>query len=458
MTPYFDAQLIQKYSISGPRYTSYPTAVQFHDRFDETTYRHHLTQSNNSQRPLSLYFHIPFCQSVCYYCACNKIITKNPKQASQYLDYLARDIALQTQSLDAKRPVVQLHFGGGTPTFISPDEHSQLFHLLQQHFQFTDQDTGEYSIEVDPRTVDYSYLAHLRQLGLNRISFGIQDFDPEVQQAVNRIQPLKEVEKIFDAARALHYHSISVDLIYGLPLQTPEKFAQTVAEVIRLSPERIAVFNYAHLPHLFGAQKQLQSQHLPDSATKLKILENTIHQLTQAGYEFIGLDHFAKPSDALVQHQKNGTLYRNFQGYSTFSNCDLLGFGISAISMVGNSYSQYHKARNKYYQALDKQQLPILRGITLTEDDRLRRHVITEIMCNLTLDLTQISAQFNLNAKEHFAQEWQRLEPMAEDKLIELTPTQLHVKPLGRLLIRNIAMVFDAYLHANDHNRYSKVI
>ncbi len=458
MSQYFDATLIEKYSISGPRYTSYPTAVQFHDGFTDDSYRKYLQSSNISKHPLSLYIHIPFCESVCFYCACNKIITRNHKQAAQYLDYLERDIAMQAQYIDPKRKVVQLHFGGGTPTFLRQDEQTKLLNILKSHFYFASDQEGEFSIEIDPRTVDEQYLIHLRKLGFNRISFGIQDFDPEVQKSINRIQPLTNVKQIFNHSRALGYHSISVDLIYGLPSQTTAKFATTIDEVIRLSPDRIAVFNYAHLPSLFGAQKQMNASDMPDSATKLDILKMTITKLTDAGYEFIGLDHFAKHDDSLVQHQKNGTLYRNFQGYSTFSNCDLLGFGISAISMVGNSYSQHQKARTKYYQAIDSGHMPVLRGISLGKDDLVRRYVITEIMCNLALDLEAVSAKFSINAQDYFAREWQKLIPMAADNLLTLDATKLQVKPLGRLLIRNIAMVFDAYLGRTTAKQFSKVI
>lgn len=458
MNQYFDAALIEKYSISGPRYTSYPTAVQFSDSFDDKRYIQYLQESNQHARDLSLYVHIPFCKSVCYYCACNKIITRNTEQAAQYLSYLERDIQQQAAHIDAGRKVVQLHFGGGTPTFISKAEQIHLLDMLKSRFRFATDDEGEFSIEIDPRTVDKDYLTHLRELGFNRVSFGIQDFDPDVQKAVNRVQPKAEIAAIFNDARALGFHSISVDLIYGLPLQTKEKFAETIDDIIQLAPDRLAVFNYAHLPHLFGAQKQMNAQDMPDGAEKLDILEMTIDKLTSAGYEFIGLDHFAKPDDSLVQHQQSGTLYRNFQGYSTFSDCDLLGFGISAISMVGNSYSQHEKARSRYYQVIDDGHLPVLRGVELNQDDIIRRHVITEIMCNLKLDLDDISAKFNIDAKDYFRQEWQRLTPMADDGLLNLHPNRLSVEPLGRLLIRNIAMTFDAYLTNASSSSFSKVI
>lgn len=458
MTAYFDAALIEKYSISGPRYTSYPTAVQFSDALTAQDYVQALQDSNASGRDLSLYVHIPFCRHVCYYCACNKIITRNTAQAAEYLDYLQLDIARQARHVERRRKVVQLHFGGGTPTFISKDEQTRLLGMLQTHFQFARDDEGEFSIEIDPRTVDHDYLAHLRALGFNRLSFGVQDFDPEVQKAVNRVQPLHEVAAVMQSGRDLGYHSISVDLIYGLPLQTVAKFRQTLREIIQLAPDRIAVFNYAHMPQLFGAQKQIDGDTLPDAATKLAILETTIAMLCDAGYVFIGLDHFAKPDDSLVRHQQAGTLYRNFQGYSTFSQCDLLGFGISAISMLENSYSQHQKARSKYYAALDDGGLPVERGVRLSADDHIRGYVITEIMCNLGLSLDAVSQRFNIDAKAYFAEEWQRLQPLAADGLLELSEHGLRVQPIGRLLIRNIAMVFDAYLPNMAQKRFSKVI
>ncbi|MBV7435452.1 oxygen-independent coproporphyrinogen III oxidase [Cardiobacteriaceae bacterium TAE3-ERU3] len=458
MTAYFDAALIEKYSISGPRYTSYPTAVQFTEQFDADDYVQALKDSNASGRDLSLYVHIPFCRHVCYYCACNKIITRNTAQAAEYLRYLRMDIERQAAHIDRGRKVMQLHFGGGTPTFISKEEQSELLGMLQSHFQFADDSEGEFSIEIDPRTVDHDYLAHLRQLGFNRLSFGVQDFDEEVQKAVNRVQPLDEVASVMQSGRDLGYHSISVDLIYGLPLQTVDKFRKTLREIIALSPDRIAVFNYAHMPQLFGAQKQINAEDLPDAATKLAILETTIAMLTEAGYEFIGLDHFAKPDDSLVQHQKAGTLYRNFQGYSTFSTCDLLGFGISAISMLENSYSQHQKARSKYYAALDAGGLPVERGVRLNKDDHIRSYVITEIMCNLGLSLDAVSQRFDIDAKAYFADEWQRLEPLAADGLITLGDDSLTIEPIGRLLIRNVAMIFDGYLAKMPQKRFSKVI
>ena len=455
MTAYLDKTLIAKYGIAGPRYTSYPTAVQFHGNFTAHDYENALRASNAQGRDLSLYIHIPFCEHVCYYCACNKIITRNHAQASEYLRYLELDIRRQAACLDSSRRVVQLHFGGGTPTFLSADEIRHILDLLRAHFRFAD---GEYSIEIDPRTVDSNYLAALRNMGFNRISFGVQDIDPDVQRAVNRIQPFANILSLTRHARALGYHSLSVDLIYGLPLQTRARFAHTIDAIIDLAPDRLALFNYAHLPQLFGAQKQMNAADMPAPAEKLDILDMSITRLTQAGYHFIGLDHFAKPDDSLVQHQKNGTLYRNFQGYSTYSQCDLIGFGTSAISMLNNHYSQHEKARSRYYQALDAGGLPVLRGITLNADDHIRRHVITDIMCNLRLDLDAVSDTFEINAKQYFAKEWQALAEMADDGLVALNDNSVSVEAPGRLLIRNIAMTFDAYLTPGSNKRFSQVI
>lgn len=461
MNGYFDKELIEKYKMNGPRYTSYPTAVQFDPKLTAQNYLEALEKSNHKNRDLSLYFHIPFCENVCYYCGCNRIITKNHQQSQEYLNYLKKDIDIQIKSLNPNRKVVQLHFGGGTPTFLTPDELAGIVDHLRQKFIFADDNEGEFSIEIDPRTVNDFYLKKLREMGFNRVSFGVQDIDFEVQKAVNRIQSLKEIKQMVETVRLEGFHSLSIDLIYGLPLQTPKSFAKTIDEIIKLSPDRLAVFHYAHMPHLFGAQKQINEQYLPSSDAKLQMLEQTINQLTNAGYEFIGLDHFAKPNDSLVKHQQNGTLYRNFQGYSTFSQCDLLGFGVSSISMLENYFSQHHKARSKYYQLLNQNQLPALRGIALNQDDHIRQKVINELMCNLTLDTNKISQQFNINFNDYFHKELVNLAPLTKDGLIEINQNKIKVLPIGRLLIRNIAMIFDYYLNNNsdnDQRKFSKVL
>lgn len=454
----FNPALIQKYATQGPRYTSYPTAIDFHAGFDHQAFVNQLDASNQTQKPLSIYVHIPFCDTVCYYCACNKIITKNKNHAAPYLTYLAKEINEVKAHIDDHRAVLQLHWGGGTPTFLSREEQFALNALLRENFNFVDDQHGEFSIEIDPRTVTESSINDLREMGFNRLSFGIQDFDHDVQRAVNRIQSEDETAKVIHAGRRAGFHSISVDLIYGLPLQTPKSFEKTLNKIIDLSPDRIAVFNYAHLPHIFKTQKQIKTAELPDSQNKLKLLELSIQKLTDAGYVFIGLDHFAKPDDSLVKHQQTGTLYRNFQGYSTFSNCDLLGFGLSAISQVGDSYSQNSKDRADYYAALDKNALPTVRGILLNEDDRIRRHVITEIMCNMRLVLSDVAKRYQINPSQYFAEEIKVLTQMQQDGLLQFNADGFEVLPPGRLLIRHIAMVFDAYLKKANPESFSKVI
>ncbi|MBP3195292.1 MAG: oxygen-independent coproporphyrinogen III oxidase [Cardiobacteriaceae bacterium] len=453
---YFNSDLIAKYAMTGPRYTSYPTAVEFNDKYTEKERIADLTASNNTNRDLSLYIHIPFCEHVCYYCACNKIITKNHAQSDEYLKYLKKELTLQLKYIDSKkRKLQQLHFGGGTPTFLSKDDYENIWQFLKENFLLVED--GEYSIEIDPRTVDVDYLTHLRNLGFNRISFGIQDFDEQVQKSINRVQSFKLVSELVQQARWLNYRSISMDLIYGLPHQNKQEFQETLQKIIELSPDRLAVFNYAHLPDLFGAQKQINAEFLPSKEEKLLILEDTIKTLTNNNYEFIGLDHFARKDDDLVKHQQQGTLYRNFQGYSTYSNCDVVACGISAISQTFDSYCQNHKARDKYYASLDKDELPISRGIKLNTDDIIVRKIITEIMCNLQLDLDKISAEFNINGAKYFQQEWQNLDELAADGLIQKERNKIIILPPGRLLIRNIAMVFDKYLQAKKH-KFSQVI
>lgn len=457
MNPFFNSELIAKYSGQGPRYTSYPTAVEFKNDYTAEVHHSIMTQSNATGRDLSLYAHIPFCDTVCFYCACNKIITSQHQHSIPYMQALEKEIAMQAALLDGSRRVVQMHWGGGTPTFLSDAQQAHLMQLFRDRFPFASDEEGEYSIEIDPRTIDAQGIARLRSIGFNRLSFGVQDFNPEVQRAVNRIQPYEQTAAVIQAGREQKFHSLSVDLIYGLPKQSEQSFAATVEQLIALNPDRIAVFNYAHLPQLFKAQKQINAEDLPSGVEKLNILENTIEQLVGAGYVFIGLDHFAKPDDSLVIHQNNGTLYRNFQGYSTFSQCDLLGFGISSISMFDTAYSQNAKTREDYYAALDRNVLPVVRGVHLNRDDLIRRHVITEIMCNMRLSLPEISRAFNFNAAAYFADEWHRLEALADDKLLRLNAEELEVLPYGRLLIRNIAMIFDAYLNSSQHS-FSKVI
>jgi oxygen-independent coproporphyrinogen-3 oxidase len=454
----FDPALIRKYDKAGPRYTSYPTAVQFHDGFGETAYREQALASNATGKPLSLYVHIPFCDTVCFYCACNKIVTKNRRHTVPYLDHLYREIALQGALFDRSRPVVQLHWGGGTPTFISAAEMRELMRVTGEHFRLLDDDRGEYSIEVDPRETDDQTIALLRELGFNRLSLGVQDFDPEVQQAVNRIQAREITLKVMDAARREGFQSISVDLIYGLPLQNVARFARTVDEIIAQDPDRISVFNYAHLPDLFKTQRQIDAGALPSPAVKLDILKTAIKRLTGAGYVYIGMDHFAKPDDELARAQRAGTLYRNFQGYSTHADCDLIGLGATSIGMVGDSYSQNLKGLEEYYARLDAGRLAVFRGVRLDEDDRLRRTVITDLICHFILDFAAVERRFGIRFRDYFAVELAELADLQTDGLLALSETGIRVLPPGRLLIRNICMVFDRYLREQTQQRFSKVI
>ena len=458
VTTAFDRRLIGKYDIAGPRYTSYPTAVQFSDRFAEADYRVAAAAGNIDQRPLSLYFHIPFCATVCFYCACNKIITANRRRAAPYLDRLHREIELQSALFDARRPVEQLHWGGGTPTFIDSDQMRQLMQVTGEYFRLLDDDSGEYSIEIDPREADGDTVGLLRELGFNRLSLGVQDFDSQVQQAINRIQPFEQTAAVIEAARDHHFKSIGIDLIYGLPYQTAASFDRTLDQVIELGPNRLSVFNYAHLPRLFKVQRQIDSLTLPRPSEKLTILQRVIERLTDAGYVYIGMDHFAQPDDELVKAQQQGSLYRNFQGYSTHADCDLIGFGMTSIGSVGNSYSQNDKTLDGYYAAIDQGRLPIVRGITLSDDDRLRREVIGQLICHFRLDTDVIARQYQINFNDYFANELQQLTSMAADGLLTIEDDTLEIRPAGRLLIRNICMVFDRYLPGHSDRHFSRAV
>jgi len=457
----FDLDLIRRYDKSGPRYTSYPTAVQFHQGFGEKGYVSWAEHTNGEPipRPLSLYFHIPFCDTLCFYCACNKVVTKNRAHAVPYLDHLYKEIALQGALFDRDRTVDQLHWGGGTPTFISHDQMRTLMRVTGEHFSLRNDDTGEYSIEIDPREASKDTVALLRELGFNRMSMGVQDFNEGVQKAVNRIQSYEETMEVMEAARSEGFKSVSVDLIYGLPFQSTESFGETLNTIIQASPDRVSLFNYAHLPDIFKPQRRINESDLPSPAEKLDILQLSINRLTEAGYVFIGMDHFAKPDDELAVAQRNRTLYRNFQGYSTHASCDLIGMGITAIGMVGDTYSQNVKTSEAYYERLDRDELPILRGIELNHDDRLRRQVITELICHFDLVFEQIERGFGIEFRDYFEAELKDLQPMVQDGLITLDGKGIHVTPAGKLLIRNVCMVFDRYLRESAAGqRFSKVI
>ena len=454
----FDPALIRRYDKAGPRYTSYPTAVQFQEGFGETEYRVAALASNAGGAPLSLYFHLPFCDTVCYYCACNKIVTKNRKRTAPYLERLFREIELQGALFDRSRPVVQLHWGGGTPTFLSVGEMRALMHKTREHFRLRDDDSGEYSIEVDPREANAEIIALLRELGFNRLSLGVQDFDPTVQKAVNRIQSEAETFAVLDAARATGFRSVNMDLIYGLPHQTVASFAATLDKVIAAGPDRLSVFNYAHLPELFKTQRQIDTASLPAAGEKLAILQHTIECLTAAGYVYIGMDHFARPDDELAVAQREGSLYRNFQGYSTHADCDLVAMGITAIGKVADTYSQNVKTLDAYSTLLDAGQLPVFRGLVLSDDDKLRRAIITQLICHFELNFARIEQAFGIRFRDYFAAELQEFTAMQTDGLLELNEDSIVVRPAGKLLIRNICMVFDTYLRAAQQQRFSKVI
>ncbi len=454
----WDTDLIRRYDLAGPRYTSYPTAVQFHGQVGTFDLFHALRDSRKAQRPLSLYVHVPFCANICYYCACNKVITKDRGRAAPYLQRLEQEIQLIACHLDPAQKVEQLHFGGGTPTFLSHDELRQLMAHLRKHFNLLDDDSGDYGIEIDPREADWSTMGLLRELGFNRVSIGLQDLDPAVQRAVNRLQSLEETRAVIDAARTLQFRSINIDLIYGLPKQTPDNFARTVEEVISLQPDRLSVFNYAHLPERFMPQRRINSHELPAPAQKLEMLERTIQQLTAAGYRYIGMDHFALPDDELAIAQEEQTLQRNFQGYTTHGHCDLIGLGVSAISQIGDLYCQNTSDLNQYQNTLASAQLATSRGLVCNADDRLRREVIQQLICNFSLEFTDIEQRFNIDFEGYFAELWPQLQGMAADGLIELDRERISVSPAGRLLVRSVCMVFDAYLQQQNRQRFSRVI
>jgi oxygen-independent coproporphyrinogen-3 oxidase len=456
----FNNELIKKYDKSGPRYTSYPTAIEFTENFSAENYLQQVKLSNERNTPLSLYFHIPFCDTVCYYCGCNKIITKNRNHAQPYLDAVYKELALQGTLFNKSRTVRQLHWGGGTPTFIS---HSQMTELMQQtrkHFTLLDDDSGEYSIELDPREVDSESIHLLRNLGFNRISLGVQDFNPNVQKAVNRIQSYQQTREVITAARKNNFHSISLDLIYGLPLQTVASFSETVDKVLELEPDRLSVFNYAHMPEMFKTQRQIKTEDLPSAEEKLAILQHVTNKLIAAGYEYIGMDHFAKPTDELAIAQKEKKLYRNFQGYSTNSDCDLVAIGVTSIGKVADSYSQNIKTVKEYIEVIESGRLAIYRGLSLCRDDILRREVINQLICHFVLDFNQIETDFNIVFSDYFSAELDKIKEMKKDSLLELTANKIIVLAEGKLLIRNICMVFDVYLNKNKtkNQRFSKVI
>jgi oxygen-independent coproporphyrinogen-3 oxidase len=456
----FDPDLIARYDGTGPRYTSYPTAPQFHSGFDEAALRAAARASNDEPipRPLSLYVHVPFCFSPCFYCGCHRVITRDTAKADQYLEQLYREIELAAPLFDRDRPVRQLHFGGGTPNFLDIRRMAELMDYLARHFHFLGEGR-EYGIELDPRFADAGYVRALGRLGFNRVSVGIQDFDPAVQEAVNRLQTEAQTREVIDAARDAGFRSVSVDLIYGLPRQSVDGFRRTLRQVVDLQPDRVAVYGYAHLPALFKAQNQIDPAELPDPATRLALLRTALEMLIAAGYIYIGMDHFARADDELARAQRAGSLQRNFQGYSTHGGCDIVGLGVSAISRIGDSYSQNARDLVGYYAALDSGRLPVARGLALSEDDLIRREAINQLMCHGRLDKAAFGARHRVLFEVYFAEALARLASMQADGLVRVDEREIRVTPRGRMLSRIIAMCFDAYLGgAQPAPRYSRTI
>ena len=457
----FDQDLINRYDKTGPRYTSYPTAVQFTENFGSGDYRNWAHESNNDPlpAPLSLYLHIPFCNTICYYCACNKIVTKDYNRAEAYVQLLQKEIRLQAELFDRDRPVLQLHWGGGTPSYLKNEHIKQLLDTINQNFTLANDDEGEFAIEVDPRTVDADRIHTLRELGFNRISFGVQDFNPEVQDAINRVNSKEQIISVINAAREADFDSINIDLMYGLPKQSTASFADTIRTTIEASPDRLAVYNYAHLPEMFKPQRRINEDELPSPQEKLDMLQQTINMLQDADYVYIGMDHFAKKDDDLVKAQDNGSLYRNFQGYSTNADCDVIAMGITAIGRIGDNYSQNTRELEQYEARLANNEIPVFRGLELEPDDLLRKEVINQIMCYFRLDIAKLEAKWGVDFNTYFEKEFVNLRKMEQDGLIRITREQIDVLPAGRLLARSVCMEFDRYLQQKElQQRFSKVI
>jgi oxygen-independent coproporphyrinogen-3 oxidase len=446
----FDADCMRRYDREGPRYTSYPTAQQFADGLAPNAYELAAATSRGAREghPLSAYVHLPFCSSPCFYCGCNKIITRKVHRMDAYVGHLLSEISLRSRLFDRNRVVDQLHFGGGTPTYLPVKFLIEIIERLDREFRLTDADDRDYSIEIDPRSVDPASLQALASIGFNRISLGVQDFDEQVQGAVNRVQPKAMVAKVYEAARSLGFRSINFDLIYGLPLQTVSSFAATLDSVVAMRPDRLAVYGYAHMPRLFKAQRQIRSAELPTAAERLLLLQLAVHALSEAGYEYIGMDHFALPGDSLAQAKHDGTLHRSFQGYTTHANRDLVNFGVSAIGHVGDLYVQNHKLLLTYEGALSSGVLPSSRGRAMSRDDHIRKQVINAIMCQGIVDIAAVEAHNAINFGEYFAPESERLLVLQADGLVELTSGYIALTAVGRLLMRTVAMAFDAYVNA----------
>lgn len=455
----WDLDLIKRYDLSGPRYTSYPTALQFDPELSANSLVETGMQTTDTEAPLSLYFHIPFCAHVCYYCACNKVITRNRKKAQPYLDTVYKEMAQVSSWYSNDRIVNQLHWGGGTPTFISDDQMIELMNKTREHFNLRDDDQGDYSIEIDPREANPDTIKVLRDIGFNRISLGVQDVHEEVQKAVNRVQPTEQTQAVLDTAREHGFKSINMDLIYGLPHQTEDSFRETLDTVIAMNPDRLSVFNYAHMPDRFRSQKHIDASTLPSPETKLAILENTINTLLNAGYAYIGMDHFAKPDDELALAQQNGQLHRNFQGYTTHADCDLVAMGVSSISQIGRVYYQNEHDITSYTKAVEERNFAVKRGVVMNDDDVLRGEVIKQLICHFELDTAKIEKRFAINFSNYFAAEQEELAQFAQDGLITVSNGVIRVTPAGRLLIRRICMAFDAYIPKKQvTNGFSRII
>lgn len=457
--PEFDRELIASLPANGPRYTSYPSADRFHSGFQEDEYIRalELRQMGALNKPLSLYVHIPFCNTICYYCGCNKIITKDKSRADAYIRYLEREMELLAPHLNGRQPLAQLHFGGGTPTFLSDEQLERVFAMIGKYFQLIP--NGEYSIEIDPRKVSRETVFKLGKLGFNRMSVGIQDFDPKVQEAVNRIQSFEETKEVIDAAREAGFKSVSVDLIYGLPHQSVDSIRTTIDTVLSLDPDRLALYHYAHLPHIFKPQRRIDTNAVPGSEEKLDMLQYCVQTLTERGYVFIGMDHFAKPDDELTVALREGYLQRNFQGYSTYADCDLVAIGVSSIGKIGSTYEQNERDIDAYYAAIDAGRLPIMRGYQLNRDDLLRRNIIQDLMCRFSLDFQVYESVFGIPFHQYFKEELADLQKLAELGLLKLKAHSLTVTPKGRFLIRNIAMIFDYHLrHKETTAKYSQTV
>ena len=449
-------ELVRKYNVPGPRYTSYPTAPRFTTDIGWTQLADYVRRNNATDRELSLYYHLPFCRSLCWFCGCTTVITKNQEASATYLNYLEKEMSLMQPLLNPRRKVTQMHFGGGTPTFLLADEIRRLGQSIHQRFQFAE--NYEAGVEIDPRGVTQDHLAALREAGFNRASIGVQDHNPEVQQAVHRIQPREMSEAVVDWIREAGFHSLNMDLIYGLPHQTPQSFEKTLCSIIALKPDRLAVFSYAHVPWLKHAQNVLASRNLPTAEVKMALLKLTIEKLTSEGYVYIGMDHFARENDELALAQKEKTLQRNFQGYSTHGGADIYAFGMSSISQTDTVYWQNLKDLPHYYEALDQGRSPQIKGYVLTRDDQIRRQTIMRLMCHLSLDLAKLSADFDIDAPRYFEKELASLADLEADGLVKRTDHSVEITDSGRLLIRNIAMRFDAYLPGEKERRFSKTI